>query len=213
MAVGRIPNPGDGVTAARLFGKHAAQQVQLVRTGDGDKDIVVLNARLGQGSDGRTVAHHAQHVVGLNDLLDAGLVGVNHRYAVPFLTELAGQSCAHLAAAHKYDFHPLSILSHHEKKPGGLRRLARRSMHGSILAQFSGKVHTSPQDEEGFPHPPAGPFSTKCPGEQRAERTLAGSGSVGSVPSRLRRAGRRTSGCRSSSCTAGSAGSWTSTTA
>ena len=108
VAVGRVAHPGDGVAAARLFGKHAAQQVQLVRAGNGDEHVGVLDAGFGQGGDGSAVAHHAQHIVALDDLLDPGLVGVDDGDAVAFLAELAGQGCAHLAAAHKYDLHSLN---------------------------------------------------------------------------------------------------------
>ena len=49
MAVRRVAHAGDGVAVARLFGKHAAQQVQLVRAGDCDEHVRFLHARLGQG--------------------------------------------------------------------------------------------------------------------------------------------------------------------
>ena len=51
---------------ARLFGKHAAEQVQLVRAGDRNEHVRILNAGFGQGGDGGAVAHDAQHVVRLD---------------------------------------------------------------------------------------------------------------------------------------------------
>ena len=54
---------------------------------------------------GAAVEHHAQHFLGLDDLLDPGLVGIDDGDAVPLLAELAGQGRADLAAAYKYDLH------------------------------------------------------------------------------------------------------------
>ena len=48
----------------RLFGKHAAKQVQFVRAGDRDEHVRILNARLGQGGEVDDVLHVA-HVLGI----------------------------------------------------------------------------------------------------------------------------------------------------
>ena len=125
----------------------AAQQVQLVRAGDGDEHIVVLDASLGQGGDGGAVAHHAQHVVGLDDLFHPGLAGVDDGDAVAFLAQLAGKGRADLAAAYQYDLHmKASFLSK-------TRRAAARKL-SVILAHFSAKVYRQPAAVRGHKKSP-----------------------------------------------------------
>ena len=109
MAVRRVAHAGDGVAVARLFGEHAAQQVQLVRAGDCDEHVRFLHARLGQGGDGRAVAENAHHIVGLPDMLHTGLVRVDNRHVVTLFTELPRQRCADFAAAHQNDLHRITL--------------------------------------------------------------------------------------------------------
>ena len=118
MAVRRVAHAGDGVAVARLFGEHAAQQVQLVRAGDCNEDIRLLHARLRQGGDGRAIAYNAQHVVAFGQVLHARFVGVHHSHVVAFLAELARQSRADLAAAHQNDLHNKSFLLWQPLFPG-----------------------------------------------------------------------------------------------
>ena len=110
MAVGRVAHTGNGVAMARLFGKHAAQQVQLVRAGHRNKDVCLLNACFRQRGNGGTVAHDAQHIVALGQMFHASLVGVHNRDVVAFLAELPRQRSADLAAAHQNDLHNKSFL-------------------------------------------------------------------------------------------------------
>ena len=105
MAVGWVAHTGNGVAVARLFGKHAAEQVQLVRAGDCNEHIRLLDPRLGQRYDGGAVAGNAHHVIGFADMLHTGLVGIDDRDIVAFLAELSCQRCADLAAAHQNDLH------------------------------------------------------------------------------------------------------------
>ena len=109
MAVRRVAHAGDGVAVARLFGEHAAQQVQLVRAGDCDEHVRFLHARLGQGGDGRAVAENAHHIVGLPDMLHTGLVRVDNCHVVTLFTELPRQRCADFAAAHQNDLHRITL--------------------------------------------------------------------------------------------------------
>ena len=118
MAVGRVAHTGNAVAVTRLFGKHTAKQVQFVRAGDRNEHVRILNARLGQGGDGRAIAHDAQHVVAFGQVLHARLVGVHHSHVVAFLAELARQSRADLAAAHQNDLHNKSFLLWQPLFPG-----------------------------------------------------------------------------------------------
>ena len=93
-----------------FFGKHTAQQVQLVRTGDRNEHVRILNARFRQGGDGRAIAHDAQYIVGLRQVLHTRLVGIHNGHIVAFLAELPRQSRTDLAAAHQNDFHNKSFL-------------------------------------------------------------------------------------------------------
>ena len=118
VAVGRIAHAGNAVAVARLFGEHAAKQVQFVRAGDRNEHVRILNAGLGQGGDGRAIAHNAQHVVAFGQVLHARFVGVHHSHVVAFLAELARQSRADLAAAHQNDLHNKSFLLWQPLSPG-----------------------------------------------------------------------------------------------
>ena len=118
MAVRRVAHTGNAVAVTRLFGKHTAKQVQFVRAGDRNEHVRILNARLGQGGDGRAIAHDAQHVVAFGQVLHARLVGVHHSHVVAFLAELARQSRADLAAAHQNDLHNKSFLLWQPLFPG-----------------------------------------------------------------------------------------------
>ena len=118
VAVGRVAHAGNTVAVTRLFGKHAAKQVQFVRAGDRNEHVRILNARLGQGGDGRAIAHDAQHVVAFGQVLHARFVGVHHSHVVAFLAELARQSRADLAAAHQNDLHKKSFLLWQPLFPG-----------------------------------------------------------------------------------------------
>ena len=109
MAVRRVAHAGDGVAVARLFGEHAAQQVQLVRSGDCDEHVRFLHARLRQGDDGRAVAENAHHIVGLPDMLHTGLVRIDNGHVVTLFTELPRQRCADFAAAHQNDLHRITL--------------------------------------------------------------------------------------------------------
>ena len=111
VAVRRVAYTGDGVAVARLLREHAAQQVQLIRAGDRDKHVGFFNSGFGQGVDGGAIAHNAHHVVGLAQVLHAGLVRVDDRYVVALLAELPRQRCADLAAAHQNDLHSRKFLS------------------------------------------------------------------------------------------------------
>ena len=51
MAVGRVTHTGDCMAVARLFGKHAAQQIQLIGAGHGNEHIRIFNAGLCQRGD------------------------------------------------------------------------------------------------------------------------------------------------------------------
>ena len=121
MAVRRVAHTGNGVAVARFFGEHTAQQVQLVRARDRNKDVRVLHARFRQGGDGRTIAQDAHDVVALANVLHTGLIGVHHRHVMAFLTQLACQCRTDLAAAYQNDLHTkiLSFLT------GGCSALAR----------------------------------------------------------------------------------------
>ena len=101
---------GNGVAVARLFGKHTAQQVQLVRTGHGNEHVRILNAGFGQGGDGGAVAHDAQHVVRLDQVLHPRLVRVHNGHVVALLAELPRKGGTDLAAAHQNDLHNKSFL-------------------------------------------------------------------------------------------------------
>ena len=105
MAVGGVAHTGNGVAVARLFGKHAAEQVQLVRAGNCNEHVRLLDSRLGQRCDGGAVAGNAHHVIGFADMLHTGLVGIDDRDIVAFLAELTCQRCADFAAAHQNDLH------------------------------------------------------------------------------------------------------------
>ena len=105
MAVRWVAHPGNGMAVTRFFCEHTAQQVQLVGAGDRDEHIGFLHARLRQRGDGRAIAEDAHHVVRLADVLYPRLVGIHHSHAVAFLTQLACQSRADLAAAHQNDLH------------------------------------------------------------------------------------------------------------
>ena len=111
VAVRRVAHTGDGVAVARLLREHAAQQVQLIRAGDRDKHVGFFNSGFGQGGDGGAIAHNAHHVVGLAQVLHAGLVRVDDCYVVALLAELPRQRCADLAAAHQNDLHSRKFLS------------------------------------------------------------------------------------------------------
>ena len=110
VAVGRVAHAGNGVAVARLFGKHTAQQVQLVRTGHGNEHVRVLNAGFGQGGDGGAVAHDAQHVVRLDQVFHPRLVRVHNGHVVALLAELPRKGGTDLAAAHQNDLHNKSFL-------------------------------------------------------------------------------------------------------
>lgn len=105
MAVGRIAHTGNGVAVACLFGKHAAQQVQLIRAGNGNEHIRLFDPRLIQGGNGSAVAHNAHYVIGLTDVLYPGLVSVDDRNIMALFTELPRQRCADFTAAHQNDLH------------------------------------------------------------------------------------------------------------
>ena len=110
MAVGRVAHTGDCMAAARLFGKHAAQQIQLIGAGHGNEHIRVFNAGLCQRGDRGTVSHDAQHIVAFRQMFHAGFVGVHDGHIVAFLAELPRQRRADLAAAHQNDLHNKSFL-------------------------------------------------------------------------------------------------------
>ena len=110
MAVGRVAHAGNGVAMARLFGKHAAQQVQLVRAGHCNKNVCLFNARFRQRGNGGAVAHDAQHIVAFDQMFHTCLIGVHNRDVVAFLAELPRQRGADLAAAHQNDLHNKSFL-------------------------------------------------------------------------------------------------------
>ena len=110
VAVRRVAHAGNAVAVTRLFGKHTAKQVQFVRSSDRNEHVRILNARLGQGGDGRAIAHDAQHIVAFGQMLHARFVGIHHSHVVAFLAELACQSRTDLAAAHQNDLHNKSFL-------------------------------------------------------------------------------------------------------
>ena len=109
MAVGWVAHAGNAVAVARLFGKHAAKQVQFVRAGDRNEHVRILNARLRQGGDGRAVAENAHHIVGLPDMLHTCLVRIDNGHVVTLFTELPRQRCADFAAAHQNDLHRITL--------------------------------------------------------------------------------------------------------
>ena len=88
-----------------LFSHQAAEQVQLVRARDRNKDVRVLHARFRQGGDGRAIAQDAHDVVALANMLHTGLIGVHHCHVMAFLTQLACQCRTDLAAAYQNDLH------------------------------------------------------------------------------------------------------------
>ena len=110
MTVGRVAHTGNCMAVARLFGKHAAQQVQLIRTGHGNEHIRVFNAGLCQRGDRGTVAHDAQHIVAFSQVLHTRFVGIHNGHIMVFLTELPRQRGTNLAAAHQNDLHNKSFL-------------------------------------------------------------------------------------------------------
>lgn len=69
LRIFRVAHPGNGVAHPDLFGDEAAQQIQLVRGGDGNKQIRRGGPRFPEHRVARAVARHADEIQRVGDPL------------------------------------------------------------------------------------------------------------------------------------------------
>ena len=95
--------------AARLFGNRAAEQIQLIRAGDGNHQIGLLKPCFLQHAEARAVALNPHHVEHIRRVAHHALVCIHNGDIVPFAHKLLGQRMADLAAAHNNDAQALHL--------------------------------------------------------------------------------------------------------
>ena len=101
----RGADTGDRVTAARLFRDQTAEQIELVRRGDGDQNVRVLDIRLHQRVDGGAVSVQTDGVQLIRNRAETGQRGVDQDKVMILLGKLLRQSQTDLAAADDDNFH------------------------------------------------------------------------------------------------------------
>ena len=96
----RIAHPGYGVDIrVQAVGRHAAQQIHLVRPRHGDQQIRLLHPGLNQHIHGSAVPVHYHDVIALFAGFQYIQIGIYQCQVIPLRSQLAGQSCPHLAVA------------------------------------------------------------------------------------------------------------------
>ncbi len=103
-------HPGDGGAVAHLLGHGAAQQIQLVRFGDGDEQIGLFQPGLLQNAVAGAVAHDAHDVIGAGHIPHQLGVAIHYDDIVALLGQLLHQRAAHLSAAHDDDLQAAAFL-------------------------------------------------------------------------------------------------------
>lgn len=105
QAVGilRVPDAGNGVARAHVFGDEAADHVDLVGVGGRHQHIGGVGPGLPQAGGGHAAAPDGHQVQGLGHPLQGLLLPVQYRDIMLFLDQLLGQGEADLAAADNDD--------------------------------------------------------------------------------------------------------------
>ena len=101
LAVVRGADPGNGVAVVPyLFGDGAAEQVQLIRGGNGDDKICLLNTSLHLSAVAGTVSSDSHDIIKICDFLYLGGILVDDRDVVPFSAKLLYKCSPNFPAAH-----------------------------------------------------------------------------------------------------------------
>lgn len=111
LAVIRIANTRNRCqSTACLFRNGAAEQIQLIRTRDGNHQIRLLQACFHQDPKACAVALNAHHIKSVCRIADNALARINDCHVVSFANQLLCQRMPNLAAAHNDNAQTLSLL-------------------------------------------------------------------------------------------------------
>ena len=96
----------DGVSYAQIFCNEASQQIALVQTCSGNKQVGLVHTRLFLYIDRCTVAQQSHNVVSFGILSESVGVAVYDHYIVVLARKLLYKHGAYLSGSHYGNFHP-----------------------------------------------------------------------------------------------------------